>query len=501
VRLWENSPARIAELRALLLGNGFTEENVCRRTDFDTIYDFKSLRQGRSHGSEIRDSLDILIRLFLDGEPLEPAVIAQHLSASGEQLLRETGLLVPHPTQTSMLAATAVLYPTGSLLIASDPVPGSPGAATSAELDRDDVVYAGVTSLTRGFRAFLPADPCERVLELCCGTAVAALEAAPRAGHVWATDIAERSVRFAEFNARLNGLENVTILQGDIYEPVAGMMFDRIVAHPPYVPSTGSDFIYAAAGEDGEDVLRGILAGLAAHLAPGGRLYLVSRATDRKEQSFQERLRDWLGESHAEFDVVVLTRDEYHPSEYYLRGAASNAISFQRAERNHHLYQRLGATRIMHCQILIERHASARPPVTARRPLGDAPARQVAEWLLRLEQSVADPDQIGRTLELRPALAPQARLRLVNVPGAGGWAADSCALVATAPFRGERELPPRLATFFLGRCDGQTSVREHLQRLKDEGVVSPAAPEAEFAQFVQTLVGEGFLQLPGLPAS
>ena len=33
-------------------------------------------------------------------------------------------------------------------------------------------------------------------------------------------DIAARSVRYAEFNRRMNHIDNVTMLQGDMYEPV-----------------------------------------------------------------------------------------------------------------------------------------------------------------------------------------------------------------------------------------------------------------------------------------
>lgn len=83
----------------------------------------------------------------------------------------------------------------------------------------------------------IPASPCERFLELCCGTGIAALLAARNgAKHAYAFDIAARSVPFAEFNRRLNGLESVTIREGDLYSPSAGERFDRIVAHPPYVP-------------------------------------------------------------------------------------------------------------------------------------------------------------------------------------------------------------------------------------------------------------------------
>jgi methylase of polypeptide subunit release factors len=35
----------------------------------------------------------------------------------------------------------------------------------------------------------------------------------------------------------LNDVSNVTVLQGDLYDPVQGQRFDRITIHPPYVPA------------------------------------------------------------------------------------------------------------------------------------------------------------------------------------------------------------------------------------------------------------------------
>src|SRR5690606_29151931 len=146
--------------------------------------------------------------------------------------------------------------------IASDLDSGAPGASDPDSLEQPDFVFSAITSLTGTFLSQLPDAPCERCLELCAGTGTAALAAAKQAGHVWATDLTARSTRFAEFNARLNNLQNVTAVQGDLYEPVLGLTFDRIVAHPPYVPATETQMVYRDGGEDGEQVIRGILQGL-----------------------------------------------------------------------------------------------------------------------------------------------------------------------------------------------------------------------------------------------
>jgi methylase of polypeptide subunit release factors len=69
------------------------------------------------------------------------------------------------------------------------------------------------------------------------GTGIAALVAAQKdAAHAWAFDITARATHFAEFNRRLNAIPNVTAAEGDLYAPAGGQTFDRIVAHPPYLP-------------------------------------------------------------------------------------------------------------------------------------------------------------------------------------------------------------------------------------------------------------------------
>src|SRR5262249_44210710 len=158
-------------------------------------------------------------------------------------------------------------------------------------------------------------------LELCSGSGVAALIAGKNfARRATAIDIAERSTRFAEFNARLNGLANVAALAGDLYAPVAGRQFDVITAHPPYVASFGTEMIYRDGGEDGEQISRGIIAGLAEHLRPGGLFYCHCMMTDRKGAPLEQRIREMLGPRHEEFDVVLGEAGSMSPVLQYAGG-------------------------------------------------------------------------------------------------------------------------------------------------------------------------------------
>jgi len=76
-----------------------------------------------------------------------------------------------------------------------------------------------------------------RILDLCTGSGCLALALArefPR-GEVFGTEVSRKALDYAMDNARINQIQNVTFLNGDLYEPVKGQKFDIIVSNPPYI--------------------------------------------------------------------------------------------------------------------------------------------------------------------------------------------------------------------------------------------------------------------------
>lgn len=114
------------------------------------------------------------------------------------------------------------------------------------------------------------------VLELGTGSGICALAAARSAREVTAVDINPAAVRCARVNTLLQGTEQrMSVLQGDLFGPVAGRRFDRIVFNPPFLRGTPRD-AYDHAWR-GIDIAERFAAGLAAHLTPGGEaLVLIS---------------------------------------------------------------------------------------------------------------------------------------------------------------------------------------------------------------------------------
>ena len=98
-------------------------------------------------------------------------------------------------------------------------------------------------------------------------------------------------------------------------DSVAGQTFDRIVAHPPYVPALSQSQVFRDAGEAGESVLEQIVAGLPDHLRSGGTFVSVSAGWDTTEGPFEERIRRWLGDYTGEFDVILAEEQAMSPAQ------------------------------------------------------------------------------------------------------------------------------------------------------------------------------------------
>ncbi|MEM6314128.1 MAG: peptide chain release factor N(5)-glutamine methyltransferase, partial [Planctomycetota bacterium] len=127
-----------------------------------------------------------------------------------------------------------------------------------------------------------------RVLDLCTGSGCVAIALASRLPkvRVTAVDIAEKAVELARRNVETHALgERVEVYAGDMFAPVAGQMFDAIVANPPYIARdqlAGLDrnvrdhepMLALDGGPDGLDPHRAILASASDHLRPGGLLAL-----------------------------------------------------------------------------------------------------------------------------------------------------------------------------------------------------------------------------------
>lgn len=147
--------------------------------------------------------------------------------------------------------------------------------------------------------------PADRVLDLGSGTGLVSVVTAHWVRSVVAADISPTAVRCTRINLLLHGLEKrVDVREGDLFEPVTGERFEKIIFNPPYLKGEPkSDFERALYSPD---VGRRFAEGLSGHLAPEGTVYLV-QSTNGAETEFLEYLRSagFMTERIAEEDLLV----------------------------------------------------------------------------------------------------------------------------------------------------------------------------------------------------
>ena len=209
---------------------------------------------------------------------------------------------------------------------------------------------------------------------------------------------------FRRVQPEVNGIENVSIGQGDLYDAVDGRTFDRIVAHPPYVPTPEQKILFRDGGQDGETILRRIVEGLSRHLRPGGRFYSFTLATDREDADYEQRVRGWLGAQGHEFDVFVVAMEVADEPDSLLKTALKSNRPAIKSMPNLEFLRRLKVTSVYNAITVIEKFAGARPAITARTRKAARATNDAVEWFIRWTNAGAAPE-----FRRLPARVPAAR--------------------------------------------------------------------------------------------
>jgi len=520
----EPSP-HFACLCDFLRSSDFYEPAICRRLGMSGLSEVLSGDRARITLSGESETLGVLIRLFLLGEALEVKALESAIPAGVVEAMKELGLLIQDPSDFAppltplpnrggelgvrvtplpnwggetgvgahtKMCATVALYPVGRLFIISDRWTLPQGSVRELP---EDFVFAAITPNTSQFIATLPKEPCDTLLDLCSGTGVAALDAVRRGCRtIWAVDITGRSTEMAQFNRLLNELNNVTIMQGDLYEHLDDLTFDRIVAHPPYMPVLSRAQAFYDGGVDGEQVTRRIVVGLPRYLRPGGRFYCLAQGSDRENAPSEQRVRGWLGEAQSEFDVLVIVRQDQAPADTALQYAVKAKGGGGAVQQMREMLRDLGIQNMTYGWLIVQRRDDSRPVFTVRRSVGRISARDEIGWLLNWETALAKPGFIERLAEARPVATPSSELHTVHRMKNGELQPDEFKLHTEYPFDVECRVQPWVG-FLLPQCDGKSTVRQLHEFCRQNKFIHPETPLTEFTKLLSVFISGGFLEV------
>lgn len=482
------SQREFGQVRAFLDRSGYTPEAAAERIGFPrldqlnqpALCDYAS----RERNLSVRDALSALVRLFLCGQRMQEKDAAAVIPRDALAALETQGLLERHGPD---LFSPVLFFPAHGLYLASDRYVNPDGSPVA----RKDFVYLPLQNNTTDFMKSMPDSSCETFLDLGGGCGIAGLWAAKTfARQAWSTDVNARATHFAEFNRRLNGIDNLTVATGDLYSAAGEQRFERIACHPPYAATPRGGYIYADGGEDGEALLRRVIEGAPDRLLPGGVLVCFQVASDREGELLEQRARRWLGDRHAEFDIATVVEQYVEPLSYAAEavtggGSPAGAMIEWRERFARHRIERL-----VYGALYLRRHArSGTLPFTSRRMRSAETTTAAVESMMQWESAAAQPDRDAVLLASRPRPSEAAELGVAHRFREGALQPMEYTLRARFPFDATMQCRAWVARLF-SRCDGKRTGVELLAEAKVD--------REPFCHALAALISGGFVEIePG----
>ncbi len=472
-------------LRAALLDAGFTYDGVAE------------VLGGQAHDALMRNEttpgrrrttggspIETLIRLFLlqttvartDAEAALPGLLDQ-LAAEGfvDQSVGEVA---------ARLDCRPYAADDDEFWVVSDLTPGLDGGPQRVGTDHVLGISAASTSLAQ----LTIREQVGGSLDLGTGCGVQALHLAGHSGRVVATDVNQRALRIARFNAELNELaDTIEVRDGSFFEPVAGERYDLIATNPPFVisPATGERLVYRDSGLPGDRVVEDIVRAAPDHLTDGGWCQILANWVIAADRPWDERLAGWLSD---DCDALVVQREVVDPAAYvelWLKDAGLHGAP-DYLERYDTWVSWFGDQRI---------EAVGFGWVNLRR--GGSAHRSLLDWPYDVEQPIADAirdwgDAVRAEVTLGSRLV--ARADLVQ-EALGPVGAEDPATIVLRQQRGFRRAhqADTVVAALVGACDGELTLGQILDAVATLLGLDAAVTRATYLPQVRELVAAGFL--------
>jgi SAM-dependent methyltransferase len=383
------------------------------------------------------------------------------------------------------------IYPVDGLFIASDRRTGLEGDAFD---DATEVVFPAHDSGTLQMLRLLPDIGTGDALDLCGGSGIGGLHLARNGKRAATADITVRSAYFAEFNARLNGIE-IEILCGDLYAPVSGRQFDVICAHPPWLPSTGDAMVFRDGGVSGEEIVQRVFAGIPHHLRRGGTGIVVALGRDGSDAAYEQRVRGWLGDAGRDCDVILgvdkmISIDDVVGS---VRRLHLNDDA-EKAQRMAARFREIGTEKFVYGAAFVRRTGNevAEPPLRLRMS-PDATAGDF-ERIFAWRQHRRLPEFVDWLAAARPRLCPQLEANVRYVVRNAAMAPASAILTAKRPLSATVQ-PDIWIALMLERLEGKLTVEQTFEAAQQAGQMPADFTLPAFVDVVGRMIERGLLDI------
>jgi hypothetical protein len=478
-----------SRLRRVLEDAGYTSSAVSATVGMDNLTGRSCDRAVALRRTAAASPYNTLIRLFLMCQPAAEDAVQAALAPMDPKPLFEVGLLT---RVAGGIKAQAALLPFEGLLLARDFWP-----ELIAQPCRGDYV-PGVGPASLALANLTVRKTGETALDLGTGLGVQALMAAGHAARVVATDSNPRALNFTGFNARLNGLSNIELRHGSLYEPIEGGQFDLIVSNPPFVISPRLQYHYRDGGLPGDLLSERVVRGAAALLREGGFATILCNWHHRTETDWAERPAAWLSESRC--DAWVICSDTKDPLAYasgwlaYEHGRSPDEYSRALDEWLSY-YEGLNIGLISFGAFILRRRTAENNWLRAERapdgPANSSCSKQIQRIFAAqdLLEGLAAEEEL---LEKAFMLAADHQLEHVLQAEGGQWIVQSAQLRQTQgfPFQGNVD---RLVSTALAGCDGSRTVGRLVNDLAAELKLNAGQIAPGCLAVIRKLLETGFL--------
>ena len=472
-------------LRAFFEETGYTETNLRKHLGAAEL----PSRHLRNHArlldrTSAHVPLNALLRWFWLGVPLKASSVAGLIPDEILALMLQSGLL---KAEDDDLMPRAMLLHFDGFLVASD---------HARAIDRKQMEMVLWPNPTSKFLArFAVRRHSRATLDLGTGSGILSLGASRWSDAVVATDLNQRAVDCARFNARLNGVDTIEAVAGDCFAPVAGRRFDLILSNPPFFITPQGDYLFCENPMELDGLCRRLVKEAPDYLNEGGYMQMLCEWAQIKGQPWEERIAEWLQDTGCDAWVMKgLTQDPEEYAQQRIKETAEDTSQDAATFEGYMKYYRHRGVEAIHDGLIVMRRREGRNwvrieevPATPKGELGGMIESTFAAHTLMQQ---IDSDEKLRAL--KPRMAPNARLEQVCAQHQGEWRAESLTLRLVSGFPFHMNVQPLVAEFLV-TCDGNRTVGDAIGDFAVQAHAPVETVQTECLGVIRKLLERGFM--------
>jgi predicted RNA methylase len=478
------SSEKSQRLRAIFAEAGYTDPNLRTYLGAAELPSRRLRNQPRLlDRTSAPTLLNALLRWFWMGCAQNKALLIDSVPVELVSMLIEAGLI---EADEEWLTPRAMLLPVDDFLVASD----HPSAFERHQSEL--VLWPNPTS--KFLNRFAVRSHSRATLDLGTGSGILSLDAARHSEIVVATDLNARAITFAQFNAGLNGVDNIEFLTGDCFAPVSDRQFDLILTNPPFFITPQTDYLFCDNPMELDGLCRRLVKEAPSHLNEGGYMQMLCEWAQISGQPWEERVAEWLQDTGCDAWVMKgWTQDPAEYAQHRISETSDDSSNDAGQYEGYMNYYRQRGVEAIHDGLIVMRRRSGTNWVRIEE-VPKIPTSDMGKVILATfaaHDLLREMEEDEKLLATRPKLASNVRLEQICDQAEGRWRAESVTLRLISGFPFHITVQP-LAAEFLATLDGTRTAEEAIQTFAAAANAPLETVRKECLAMMRKLIERGF---------